>query len=195
MFISFYTGILASKSLNSIVGAAFASRDALQQIVLTCLNQSESSDIRSLPNEWSHRLIDEISLNEKVRNSTLRRSTGYALGFLAIMRSYVAAKTEQRDVCTSILHQLLKLSLPPKKRIDKSLENLNAFGGRIDCNNIFVYATSPCTSQSYVLDSQYEVSSYTKMAHIHYTFSTIDLFKFYECSRLDAESTLLMFYE
>ena len=88
-------------------GAAFAARDALQQIASNCLSLKNPSDIRSLPDAWSNRLLDEISLNEKVRNSTLRRSTGYALGFLAIMRADVSNKSDSSVISIPVLKKLL----------------------------------------------------------------------------------------
>ena len=139
-------------------GAAFAARDALQQIATNCLNPKYPSDIRSLPDVWSHRLIDEISLNEKVRNSTLRRSTGYALGFLAIMRADVGNKSDSSVMSTPLLQHLLMLSLPPEQRIEKSLAKLKIGENGADRRKMFVYASAPDINQHYVLDSQYEVS-------------------------------------
>ena len=139
-------------------GAAFAARDALQQIALNCLNLKNPSDIRSLPGAWSHRLVDEISLNEKVRNSTLRRSTGYALGFLAIMRADVSNKSGSSTISIPLLERLLMLSLPPKERIEESLAKLRIFQSEIDRSKIFVYASNSTLKRPYILDSQYEVS-------------------------------------
>ena len=83
--------------------------------------------------------LDEISLNEKVRNSTLRRSTGYALGFLAMMRADIGNKTGTATISIPLLQKLLMLSLPPERRVEESLEKLKSFGNQDDKNKIFVY--------------------------------------------------------
>jgi hypothetical protein len=150
--------LLSTLTTLKHAGAAFAARDALQQIAINCLNPKNPTDIRSLPNVWSHRLIDEISLNEKVRNSTLRRSTGYALGFLAIMRADVSNKYASSAISIPLLQKLLMLSLPPEQRIEESLAKLKVFGNKADKRNIFVYASNSNLTQPYILDSQYEVS-------------------------------------
>lgn len=149
--------LLSTLTTLKHAGAAFSARDALQLIATNSLHQNKPLDIRSLPDTWSRRLIDEISLNEKVRNSTLRRSTGYALGFLAIMRSDVANKSEPCNICNPILQQLFKLSLPPERRTKEALAKLNMSEDKIDPSQIFVYATTSCMRQPYILDSQYEV--------------------------------------
>ena len=150
--------LLSTLTTLKHAGAAFAARDALQQIAMNCLNPNNPLDIRSLPDAWSRRLIDEISLNEKVRNSTLRRSTGYALGFLAIMRADVANKSDSSVISTPLLGNLLTLSLPPAQRIEEALTKLKIFEDRIDRSKMFVYATTSDMNQPYILDSQYEVS-------------------------------------
>lgn len=156
--------LLSTLTTLKHAGAAFAARDALQQIAKNCLNPTNPSDIRSLPEAWSLRLIDEISLNEKVRNSTLRRSTGYALGFLAIMRADVSNKSASSVISIPLLQKLLMLSLPPEQRIEESLAKLKTFGNQADRSNIFVYASNSNMNQPYVLDSQYEVS---RIYHCH----------------------------
>lgn len=148
--------LLSTLTTLKHAGAAFAARDALQQIAANCLNTKNPSNIRSLPDLWSHRLIDEISLNEKVRNSTLRRSTGYALGFLAIMRADVGNKSDSSIMSTPLLQQLLMLSLPPEQRIEESLAKLKIGDNEADRRKMFVYAHAPDLNQHYVLDSQYE---------------------------------------
>ena len=118
-------GMLLISTLTSLkhAGAAFAAHRALQQIAEHCLDSSESF-IAKLPALWAQRLLDEISETEKVRDSTLRRSTGYALGFLAIMRSEMSAKVEPRTLCTYILSQILTLSLPAKHDLDMFLSKV-----------------------------------------------------------------------
>ena len=150
--------LLSTLTTLKHAGAAFAARDALQQIAMSCLNPKKSSDLCSLPDDWSRRLIDEISLNEKVRNSTLRRSTGYALGFLAIMRADVGNKSASSALSIPLLQKLLMLSLPPAQRIKESLAKLKIFDHQADGSKVFVYASNSNMDQPYVPDSQYEVS-------------------------------------
>ena len=58
-------------------GAAFAAHKGFQKICERCYNEGDRNGIRFLPSKWSQRLIHEISCPEIVRDSTLRRSTGY----------------------------------------------------------------------------------------------------------------------
>lgn len=97
-------------------GAAFAAHRALQRLAEFCFDSIDPK-IGKLPSVWTRRLLEEISEVERVRDSTLRRSTGFALGFLAIMRSEVASKADQQTLCPFVLAELLKLSLPPSQRI------------------------------------------------------------------------------
>ena len=150
--------LLSTLTTLKHAGAAFAARDALQQIATSCLKPNHPSDVRSLPSVWSYRLIDEISLNEKVRNSTLRRSTGYALGFLAIMRADVSNKSDSSVLSTPLLKQLLILSLPPEQRIDEAFAKLNMAEQQADRSKMFVYASTTDSNRHYVPDDQYEVS-------------------------------------
>jgi hypothetical protein len=105
-------------------GAAFAARDALQQIASFCFNPATPREIRSLPVDWSARLLDEISLTEKVRNSTLRRSTGYALGFMAIMRAEAQITSKSPQTSKATLVRLLTLALPPNENITEAFAKL-----------------------------------------------------------------------
>lgn len=58
-------------------GAAFAAHKALQSLSARCYKEADGNELRSFPSVWSQRLLDEISCSENVRDSTLRRSTGY----------------------------------------------------------------------------------------------------------------------
>ncbi len=58
-------------------GAAFAAHKALQSFCTRCFKEVHGNEIRQLPYAWSERLLKEISHTEIVRDSTLRRSTGY----------------------------------------------------------------------------------------------------------------------
>jgi hypothetical protein len=96
-------------------GAAFAASRALQQLTEHCFN-SDDVLIRKMPSAWASRLLGEIS-SERVRDSTLRRSTGFALGFLSIMRSEMLSKMTPRAHCPFILQKLVTLSLPSRDKL------------------------------------------------------------------------------
>lgn len=118
-------GSLLISTLVSLkhAGAAFAAHRALQQISEFCF-KSKDQLVGNLPASWAKRLLEEISSGERVRDSTLRRSTGYALGFLAIMRSEVSSKAEPRTLCPYILKRILRLSLPSNDSIRDYLNKL-----------------------------------------------------------------------
>lgn len=61
------------------VGAAFAAHSAVEAITQLCFRSCHDSLIEQLPKSWAQRLLRETEL-DRVRDSTLRRSTGYALG-------------------------------------------------------------------------------------------------------------------
>jgi len=82
-----------------------------------------------MPSVWSNRLLLEISSTEKVRDSTLRRSTGYALGFLSLMRPELTVKPSLPTLCPLLLSRLLKLSLPSSSHIKEF---------------VALFGTSPC---------------------------------------------------
>jgi hypothetical protein len=117
--------LLSTLTTLKHAGAAFAARDALQLIASSCMSPKKPMELRGLPQEWSRRLLEEISLKERVRNSTLRRSTGYALGFMAIMRAEVlTSKANSALMSKSILLKLLTFSLPPSERIEQTFSRL-----------------------------------------------------------------------
>jgi hypothetical protein len=147
--------LLSTLTTLKHAGAAFAARDSLQQIATACLSQSMVNDFHVFPAEWMARLLDEISLNERVRNSTLRRSTGYALGFVAIMRAEVASKSGSHLISKSALMTLLKLSLPPKLQLKEALQVLR-IDGESSGKKMFAYV-STTREEPYVADNQYEV--------------------------------------
>ena len=72
-------GDLLISTLTSLKhqGAAFAAHKSLQKICARCHTENGESGVRSLPSKWSSRLMFEISCPDLVRDSTLRRSTGY----------------------------------------------------------------------------------------------------------------------
>jgi hypothetical protein len=120
-------GHLLISTLTSLkhAGAAFAARDALQQIASFCFNPAAPLEIRCLPIDWSSRLFDEITLIEKVRNSTLRRSTGYALGFMAILRAEAKIKSTSPRIGKATLDRLLALTLPLDEKIKELFARLD----------------------------------------------------------------------
>ena len=121
------------------VGAAFAAHRALQQISLFCFNSTDPA-LGSLPLSWANRLLGEITEAEKVRDSTLRRSTGYGLGFLAIMRSEVSSGSDSRNLCVFILSKILRLTLP-------STVDLQHFFAKLKLSESFLASAFPDLSQ------------------------------------------------
>lgn len=109
-------------------GAAYAAQRALQQIATYCMSKVSATELRRFPKRWSERLAIEISSAEKVRDSTLRRSTGYALGFLALMRSELSLKVFPRTLCPNILARLVMLALPPKSSVEEHAASLGLAG-------------------------------------------------------------------
>lgn len=77
-----------------------------------------------LPITWANSLVNDISGEDNVRDSTLRRSTGYALGFLSVMRSEPPSGVTPRTLCPHLLGTLVWLSLPPKHSLDKYMEQM-----------------------------------------------------------------------
>jgi hypothetical protein len=118
-------------------GAAFAAQKALQQISMHCNSKTATPELRDLPAQWSERLTMEISSAEKVRDSTLRRSTGYGLGFLALMRSELSLKVFPRTLCPHILARLVMLSLPPKSQIEGHADKLGLSHVAVDATSLF----------------------------------------------------------
>jgi hypothetical protein len=116
-------------------GAAFAAHRALQKIAAFCSLSISPHELRDFAFVWFERLQKEISVTEKVRDSTLRRSTGYALGFLAIMRPEQALKRCPSRLCPAILSNLIVLSLPSKSQLGRCLHILG-----LSCNTIDVEA-------------------------------------------------------
>lgn len=137
-------------------GAAFAARDSLQAVVASCLS-SKDDKIRCLPERWAARLIEEISISEKVRDSTLRRSTGYALGFLAIMRSEIASKKGPNLICSRVLERLLTFSLPPEEIVKREFEKLELNNADDSISSFFLESLGQ--KRSFVRNEDYEVSN------------------------------------
>jgi hypothetical protein len=119
-------GMLLISTLTSLkhTGAAFAAHKALQQISVACFS---IPNLETLPKEWALRLLDELANSDKIRDSTLRRSTGYGLGFLSIMRSEVACHSANHSLCSFIMKKILCLSLPSKSMLSSFLSSIAWF--------------------------------------------------------------------
>ena len=155
-------GGLLITALTSLkhAGAAFAARDALQVIATTCLTSpKEESNRRLLPANWANRLLNEISTSEKVRDSTLRRSTGYALGFVALMRAEISAKNTPLSICPLVLRNILLFAQPPHHELAESFDRLNLSDKSSFNPSDFFYANSEMSPQADVKNGDYEVNS------------------------------------
>ena len=73
---------------------------------------------------------------ENVRDSTLRRSTGYALGFLALMRSELSLKVFPRTLCQNILAKLVMMALPTKLTVQQHAASLGLDGIAQNATNL-----------------------------------------------------------
>jgi Putative death-receptor fusion protein (DUF2428) len=103
------------------MGAAFAAHKALQRLSQTCFD-SDDMTLELLPQTWIRALLRRVYGEENHRNSTLRRSTGYALGFLALMRSEVASQRSAVPLSREALHNLLTTSLPSATEMTRLCE-------------------------------------------------------------------------
>lgn len=112
-------GMLLVSTLTSLkhTGAAFAAHRAIQLISQTCFRQTFNQSLTQIPFQWASRLIAEVSRSEKIRDSTLRRSIGYSLGFLSLMRSEVSSSSHH-PLCRHLMADILTLSLPAKRQYD-----------------------------------------------------------------------------
>lgn len=119
-------GMLLINTITTLkhTGAAFAAHRALQQIAKLCFSDNVTTDVQHLTKQWIAHLLGEISEAEKIRDSTLRRSTGHALGFLAIMRSEVSSRVAHRPLCHAVLTDVLRLSLPSKGSLHNFRESI-----------------------------------------------------------------------
>lgn len=131
-------------------GAAFAAHRALQDIVAFCFKTScFKNHFASHPILWANRLMEEISGAGHVRDSTLRRSTGYGLAFLSIMRSEPPSSVTPRMLCPDIMLTLLQMSLP-------SEEELQSFLQRIDLSEATTSSLTSPSSSRFATNSKQE---------------------------------------
>ena len=153
-------GTLLISTLISLkhAGAAFSARDSIQEIAHTCLI-SQEVELHSIPEKWVDRMLDEMCSYDKVRDSTLRRSTGYALGFLALMRSELATRSSNSTLCHRVLTRIVAFSLPAEKQLKSALSTLNVLHEeQEDVSSIF-YSSIDDSNESLLLpESRYEVS-------------------------------------
>jgi hypothetical protein len=150
------TGMLLISTLTSLkhTGAAFAAHHAIQSIAQLCLDKSKS-ELQHLPARWMGRLLAEVSQVDKVLHSTLRRSTGYALGFTSIMRADVSSRAAPRSFCFHVLLRIVTLSLPPKRQLQSFLSTI---GYDTNMEGLFSHiGTGP--SMDVVADASYEIRS------------------------------------
>ena len=138
-------------------GAAFAARDSLQEIARMCL-QSNEDELRKSPERWVNRLLDEISSADKVRDSTLRRSTGYALGFVALMRAALGRRSTFTGLCDRMLRQLIRYSLPAETALQNALgaKMISTSIQRLDLADVFVFCRDH-KEHNAIPDLEYEV--------------------------------------
>lgn len=154
-------GALLISTLSALkhAGAAFVARDTLQEVAKVCMSIS-NKDVSALPELWAHRLLEEISLKEKVRDSTLRRSTGYGLGFLAIMRSEISSKPGVSTICFQVLENILTFSLPPEEQVKLAFEKLQLSDEVAAKPSEFFYSPSTGSRRFFVPNGEYEVSRF-----------------------------------
>ena len=101
---------------------------------------------------WSQRFLKEISATERVRDSTLRRSTGYGLGFLSILRS---EQVSPRFMFPLVLGNIIRLSLPSSSAMEQQILSWDA-----SAPDIFVFPKkiNVQNNRCFVEDVDYEVS-------------------------------------
>ena len=141
-------GAILLSTLISVkhAGVAFVAHRSLQRVCEACLkpNNSENTQkysISQYPSKWASRIWKEISTFGKVRDSTLRRSTGFALAFLSIMRSEASLDKVQHRLCSNILSQIMRLSLPPQSYLQDYCRSI----GLEDFGGSFLFSNDECT--------------------------------------------------
>ena len=149
------TGMLLISTLTTLkhTGAAFAAHRALQAIAQRCQDMTESN-LQHLPTKWAKRLMTEVAERDIVRNSTLRRSTGYALGFLSLMRSEVSSGVSRFPLCFHIMSSLVRLALPPQGQMESFLTE-TGLGNESMTGHVF--STGGRAWLDLVADSDYEL--------------------------------------
>ncbi|GMH57887.1 hypothetical protein TrRE_jg5427, partial [Triparma retinervis] len=127
-------GGLLIKTLTTLKhqGAAFAAAAALNKVALHCFNSSNAPStttpsLRALPSTWMTGLLSEITQKTTVHQSTLRRSSGYAFGFLAMMKAECSCfpPTSPLPITTSTIKSLLNWSSPSSSQFKAHVERLS----------------------------------------------------------------------
>lgn len=129
-------------------GGAFAAHKSLQSLCCICYSSDASESLRKLPSAWAKRFLCKITGKEsEVRDSTLRRSTGYGLGFLAILRT---ENVSPRFLFPYVLANVIKLSLPPA-----SVMNSYMMKWSVTPCEMFTFTKDISTGDAFVADSEY----------------------------------------
>ena len=96
-------------------GAASAAMTALQELCEGCYRDQK---LRHLPSKWLDQLIEIIS-NPETGESTLRRSSGFGFGFLAILKA--EASKNESALCERAMECLVRMCLPPGEKLCRNL--------------------------------------------------------------------------
>lgn len=155
-------------------GAAFAAHRALQEIVEFCFATSLDESFANLPLLWAKRLMKDISGADNVRDSTLRRSTGYALAFLSIMRSEPPSGVAPRTISPGILATLVRLSLPPEKDLEKYMNQLGLTQTPVESFYSACAVRSPQFSTALEAEFGDEVRHTTRYSLVEFTCVSAD---------------------
>ena len=103
-------------------GAAFAAASALERVSSRCFEKISSQ----LPMLWMNRLVSEITQKSTVHQSTLRRSSGYAFAFLAIMKAErkTTKSASRLPLSSETIRTLIEWSSPSASQMQAHLERL-----------------------------------------------------------------------
>ena len=98
--------------------------------------------------------MTEMCSNTTVRDSTLRRSTGYALGFQAVMRSDFAIKGNGSELCSKIMTSLITYSLPTETELKKIFVSLDCLRDSQQLSSLF--SCGNASDQIFLPDTAYD---------------------------------------
>ena len=163
-------GSLLIHTLTSLKhkGGLFAAHKALHVLCVICYSshghdddhhQYQSKQLRSLPATWAHKLIQEILSIEIVRDSTLRRSTGYVWTFLSIMRPEPAPFL----LFTKIIAVVIKLSLPS----GSYMKNLLQECGFVNAGHVFAFCNKGIDDDNNDNDAFVKDEEYQSRVRVH----------------------------
>lgn len=157
-------GSLLLSTLTSLKhqGAAFAAHKSLQRLCILCYSgKSLDNKVRKLPTKWIESLLRDISSKEMVRDSTLRRSTGYGLGFLSVLRSENASP---KFLFTHALSRVIQLSLPPCSRMATELQKWNKSG--LEMFVFGKYMDHATKNNTFIPENSYHVSNFWHLSFL-----------------------------